>query len=215
MKKYFNKEYLLANKDKILKAAVIAAVIITALVVFGMNNGDGEELVPAGTSAAVSGSDEADSEEDSSIAVVDVSGCVVSPMVVELKKGSRINDAIEAAGGLTKDADISAINRAAKVKDGDKIFVPEKGSGASASVSNVSDDKSSGSGGGGIANGRVNINTADSAELQTLTGVGPAIAGRIIAYREQNGNFSKPEDIKNVSGIGDKTYEKMKDDIST
>jgi competence protein ComEA helix-hairpin-helix repeat region len=214
MKKYFSKEYLTANRDKILKAAVIAAVIITALVVFGLKNGDDTDLVPVQTAASASESDGADSEESSSVAVVDVSGCVASPMVVELKTGSRINDAIEAAGGLTKDADISAINRAAKVKDGDKIFVPEKGSGASASVSNVSDGKSSG-GGGGIANGKVNINTADSAELQTLTGVGPAIAGRIIAYREQNGNFSKPEDIKNVSGIGDKTYEKMKNDIST
>jgi len=214
MKKYFSKEYLTANRDKILKAAVIAAVIITALVVFGLKNGDDTDIVPVQTAASALESDGADSEESSSVAVVDVSGCVVSPMVVELKTGSRINDAIEAAGGLTKDADISAINRAAKVKDGDKIFVPEKGSGASASVSNVSDGKSSG-GGGGIANGKVNINTADSAELQTLTGVGPAIAGRIIAYREQNGNFSKPEDIKNVSGIGDKTYEKMKNDIST
>ena len=150
-------------------------------------------------------------EETTAMIYVDVGGEVKDPSVVELPDGSRVTDAITAAGGLTELADLTDINRAAFVSDGEKIYIPSQ-------VSELEDDGlSAGEGGdGGTAkssDGRININTADSTQLQELTGVGPATAEKIIDYRKQNGRFQSIEDIKNVSGIGDKTYEKLKDHI--
>lgn len=212
MKKYLTKEFLFANKEKILCVVIAMAFIVSGLVYNAAGKADDDEFASA---AGQEQSEQTEKDPESDVIIVDVSGAVNDPKVVELSKGDRVNDAIEAAGGLTANADISSLNRAAVVKDGDKIFVPEKGSGRSGSVTNVnggsgSSDVSSGA----IAGGKVNINTANKTELQTLTGVGPAIADKIIAYRESHGSFKRPEDIKNVSGIGDKTYEKMKNNIT-
>jgi competence protein ComEA len=155
---------------------------------------------------------------------VDVCGAVKSPAVYELAPGSRVYEAIEAAGGLAKDADIRYINRAAALADGDRVYVPtEKETAADeplpASAGLVAGQTDAGSGaqaGQGAAStdgAQININTADSAALQTLNGVGPATAQKIIDYRDGNGPFAKIEDLKNVSGIGDKTFEKLKDSI--
>ena len=108
---------------------------------------------------------------------------------------------IEKAGGLKKNAEMDQINRAEIVTDGQKIVIPAKGETIAAS-------------GGAAASGLININTADSTALQEIPGVGPATAEKIIAYRTENGRFASKEDIKNVSGIGEKTYEKMKDKIT-
>lgn len=126
-------------------------------------------------------------------------------MVVELEEGSRIQDAIEAAGGLTENADLDGINRAAFVNDGDKILIPSVEEGGFPYEEGAIQDS--------YGDGRININTADSGQLQEITGVGPVTAEKIISYREENGRFDSIEDIKNVSGIGDKTFEKMKDEI--
>ncbi|MEE3362340.1 MAG: helix-hairpin-helix domain-containing protein [Anaerovoracaceae bacterium] len=209
MKKYLNREFFFANKEKIICVLIALALIVSGIVYNTAKKPDADEFTDSGGSEKVS---QTKTDDERDIIIVDVSGAVNDPRVVELDKGDRVNDAIEAAGGLTADADISSLNRAAVLKDGDKIFVPEKGSGRSGSVTNA--NSGTGSGGSAIADGRVNINMADKTELQTLPGVGPAIADRIIAYRESHGNFSRPEDIKNVSGIGDKTYEKMKNSIT-
>ena len=110
------------------------------------------------------------------------------------------------AGGLTSEADIDGFNRAEEVFDGQKLTIPEK----------ISEE----AGGGAIASagvtssGLININRATAEELDEIPGVGPSTAEAIIRYREENGSFRKKEDIKNVSGIGDKTYEKMADQIT-
>jgi competence protein ComEA len=182
------------------------------------------------TADAQAGQDAAPSDapgpvEVSAAAVfVDVCGAVESPSVYELAPGSRVYEAIEAAGGLAKDADIRYINRAAALADGDRVYVPtEKETAAGeplpASAGLVAGQTDAGSGaqaGQGAAStdsAQININTADSAALQTLNGVGPATAQKIIDYRDGNGPFAKIEDLKNVSGIGDKTFEKLKDSI--
>lgn len=150
-------------------------------------------------------------KEESMYVVVDISGAVKNPMVVELTKGSRVEDAINEAGGLLKSADISSVNRAALLEDGQKILIPSKNQSqtenAESSVSSLSDS--------GIQNSseRVNINTADSDTLRTLDGIGPAMAERIINYRNENGSYKSVEDLKNVKGIGDKTFEKLKDHV--
>ena len=157
---------------------------------------------------------------------VDIGGAVKKPMLARLPGGSRVEDAIRAAGGLTSDADLSMVNRAAVVSDGEKIYIPKKGeagaAGAGGGAGTAGIGASGGSGaegasaGAGAASsgGLVNINTADLTQLQTITGVGPATAQKIIDYRTQNGSFRSIEELKNVSGIGDKTFEKMRDQIT-
>lgn len=190
------------NKDMLIKVAAVAVVIVAAFFVFA----------PESEEDGISEAEETIVESEPAAAgiFVGIGGEVNEPMVAELKEGSRVEDAIEAAGGLTENADISEINRAAFLEDGEKIFIPP-----------VVDESMSGSSGGSsssgsaayYSDGKININTADSLELQELDGVGPVTAEKIIDYREENGRFGDIEDIKNVSGIGDKTFEKLKDDI--
>ena len=194
--------FLREHKEVLKKAGIVVLVIVLGLVVSIFKNGGQEEANAQAEEATVS------TEETAAMIYVDVGGEVKDPSVVELPDGSRVTDAITAAGGLTEQADLTDINRAAFVSDGEKIYIPSQ-------VSELEDDGlSAGEGGGGgtakSSDGRININTADSTQLQELTGVGPATAEKIIDYRKQNGRFQSIEDIKNVSEIGDKTYEKLK-----
>ena len=146
---------------------------------------------------------------------MDIGGAVKNPMLAELPDGSRVDDAIQAAGGLKQEADMSSINRAEFLLDGQKIYIPSLAMDADGNVIEGAAASGASDGTNGVSSsGKVNINTADSTQLQTLNGVGPATAQKIIDYRQSNGSFSSVEDIKNVSGIGDKTFEKLKDSIT-
>lgn len=137
--------------------------------------------------------------------VVDVKGAVVRPGVYEVMEYARVHDVITLAGGLTKEADQTKINLAAKVHDEMMIYVPKKGEAAPASNA-VGKSPSDGD-----RNGmQVAINTATEEELMQLPGIGPAKANAIIAYREEHGPFRRVEDLLNVTGIGEKTLEKLK-----
>jgi len=140
-----------------------------------------------------------------------VSGAVAHPDVYELPYDSIVKDAIEAAGGPTGEADLNRINLARRVHDEEQIYVPQKGE-ESPPVSPPSGPSlpSPSSQGGG----KVNINTATAEELSTLPGIGPTKAQSIIDYRTTNGPFQSIEDIKKVKGIGDATFEKLKDKIT-
>lgn len=198
--------FLQEHKDMLKKAGIIVLVLVLGLVVSAVKN-SGQEEVQAQEQAVAA------EEETAAVIYVDVGGEVNQPSVVELSDGSRVTDAIAAAGGLTEKADLTDINRAAFVSDGEKIFIPSQEADSEDGVLSA-DGGSSGSGSSGrSSDGKININTADSTQLQELNGVGPATAEKIIAYRKQNGRFQSIEDIKNVSGIGDKTYEKLKDHI--
>ncbi len=133
-----------------------------------------------------------------------VCGAVETPGIVFLPEGSRAADALEAAGGFASYAAVDAVNLAAKISDGEKLYFPdceeyraqaEKQASASA--------------------GLVNINTADAAQLCTLPGIGESRAADIIAYREAHGGFASCEDIMNVSGIKESVYNKISDKITT
>ena len=145
--------------------------------------------------------------------MIDVSGAVAKPGVYKLgADDARVTDAIEAAGGLSDDADRARINLAQKLNDGEKVYVPRIGEDlgidsqlASKLPAESSLDTSH--------RGLVNINTADETTLQTLSGVGEATAKAIIKERETNGAFESPEDLMRVSGIGEKKFAKLKDDI--
>ena len=194
------------HKDMLKKVGIVVLVIVLGLVVSAVKNGGQEEAQAQETTVAAE-------EETAEVIYVDVGGEVNQPSVVELTDGSRVTDAIAAAGGLTEKADLTDINRAAFVSDGEKIFIPSQEEYDSDGLLSGDSGNSGGEPQEDHLNGKININTADSTQLQELNGVGPATAEKIIDYRKQNGRFQSIEDIKNVSGIGDKTYEKLKDHI--
>ncbi len=141
-----------------------------------------------------------------------VTGAVLQPDVYRLAPGSIVKDAIEAAGGVTGDADLVRINLAQELHDQQQVYVPRVGEAdAPPPVTGGTPTLSSGEVAPG---GKVNINTATLEELDTLPGIGSELAERIIEFREANGPFKSIEDITLVSGIGQVTFEKMKDRIS-
>lgn len=153
---------------------------------------------------------ETENQVEDNIIIVHVSGEVNNPGIIELKEGSRIADAIEKAGGSTKYADLSKINLAYEIKDGQKINIPSKQEIIEVYIQeeageNVIENE--------IKNNKVNINTALQTELETLTGIGPSTALKIIDYRKENGEFKSIEDIKNVPGIGESKFENIEEEI--
>jgi len=140
--------------------------------------------------------------------VVQIAGAVPRPGVYALAQGSRVQDAISAAGGFLADADKTGINLARAVVDGEQLEIPYA-DGASPVILDATPKAQSQS-----SAELVNVNTASPAELDTLPGIGPTTAQKIIDYREQNGPFLTKEDIINVSGIGPGTYERLKDLIT-
>lgn len=142
---------------------------------------------------------------------VHIDGAVVAPGVYEMT-GSlpRVNDAVMAAGGLAGDADTSALNLAAVLSDGEKIYVPRQGE---VVAGQASSGAASGSDVGASSSGVININTATAEELDSLPGIGPFTAAAIVEDRERNGPFASPEDLMRVSGIGEGKFSKLKDQI--
>ncbi len=140
------------------------------------------------------------------VVVVDVAGWVRSPGVYELPVGSRVVDALQRAGGARPGADLTSINLAALLTDGEQVVVGKRGStlGSGSSVTG-------GGGATGAGGGLVNINTASLDDLETLPGIGPALGQRIIDYREQHGAFASVDDLLNVSGIGDQRLADLRD----
>ena len=153
--------------------------------------------------------------------VVHITGEVKKEGVIYLKKGARIVDAIKQAGGETKEADLSQVNLAYELQDGQKIYIPNKNEKISQYIIGINgetmNDSSASTGSESTSYNKegtkVNINTANQSELDSLPGIGPALAQRIIDFREENGNFNSIEDIQNVKGIGDSKYEDIKDKI--
>lgn len=195
--------------------AVALALIVPHIGASGMVINQGIAPVEATSDgAAKSGANVAENSVSTvTKLIVHIDGAVMLPGVYELTDGSRVNDAIELAGGLTSEADTTTLNLAAKLTDGQKVTVPRIGE------SVVS------SGDGGVASGQslnssvseagglVNINTATAEELDTLPGVGPSTAATIIQDREQSGPFTSIEDLMRISGIGEKKFAKLKDYI--
>jgi len=151
------------------------------------------------------------SSEEVSYIIVHVAGDVRNPGVYKLGEEARVIDAINLAGGPLSSADLDRLNLADFLKDGDKIQVPSKSilSSQSAPSSNMQVPLAS------TENSeKININLASKAELETLPGIGPILAERIIQYREEKGNFSSLSDLLEVKGIGEKKLEKIKDKIT-
>ena len=135
-----------------------------------------------------------------------VSGAVRNPDVYTLLQDSIVKDAMEAAGGPTEDADLERINLAQPVGDGQQVHIPRKGE-DSPPVQSPSGQLAPG--------GKVNINTADADLLESLPGIGPALAQRIVDHRQSHGPFERVEHVTEVSGIGEATFEAIQDLITT
>lgn len=142
---------------------------------------------------------------DTNTIVVYICGAVKESKVITLNENSRICDAIDAVGGLTDEADLTNINLAYILEDGEKIYIPKKGE----ETQNISTSYNNTS-----TSSKININKATQTELETIPGVGPSTALKIINYRKENGKFSNIEDIKNVSGIGDAKFNNIKEYIT-
>ena len=192
-------------------------------------NGTGSDSGKHTSDADIDNGSEAvsDKEMQQAMIYVDVCGAVANPGVFQLAAGSRVFQAIEAAGGYLPEAALTCVNRAGVLTDGQQLYIltqeeMERQGLDPAEMSGASDGQMNGSAGIGQntemtaqvqQDNRININTADEAQLTTLTGIGATRAQAIIAYREENGPFAAIEDIMNVQGIKEGTFAKIKDEI--
>ena len=207
------------ERKKAIKTAAVIITILTAVLAFWWNGeeqpvemigGDSSAYAITGdTASKAAKQDEVMDKELPAVLFCDIGGAVNEPGVYSLPEGSRLCDLIDLAGGLRDDADISSVNRALILSDGAMIRIPVRGE------ETVSQEASNWYSAAEDTSGTrlININTSGPEELQLIPGVGPAIAGRIIEYRESNGPFQTIEEIRSVKGIGEKTYEKIKDHI--
>lgn len=181
------------NKSKVFKDEYMKNIFVEE----EENNIDEENIQSTGSNVVVPNKNKI---------LVEIKGEVKRPNVYEVEEGSIIRDLIDIAGGLTEKANINKINRAEKLRANQLIIIPDNESIVSGTIINNEGSSSN--------DGIININSASLSDLQKINGVGAVKAQSIIDYREKNGGFKSIEDIKNVDGIGDKTFEKIKDKIS-
>jgi competence protein ComEA len=142
--------------------------------------------------------------------VVHVAGAVAHPGVVELEPGSRVIDAVEAVGGAVANGDLDRLNLAAKLADGQRVYVARAGEADPGMAGGTGDPAGTADGGSGTAPGeKVNLNTATEAQLEQLPGVGPTYAQAIIAERQRRGGFKSVNELRTVHGIGDKRFAQL------
>lgn len=231
------KDFLLENKKYVLIAGV---AIIAFFLYLHQNQGEqesgnnivkSEPKVVNSTSSVKQDLDDKKQKESTSVnqktseVTCDIGGAVKNEGVYTLKNGARLNELIMAAGGLSRNAQLKNVNRALILKDQDKIHIPYRGEKVRGNqiVLSVNESSNSPSNNEGSEetpdakeqekSSKVNINTANAQELQKLNGIGEKKAELIVAYRQKNGQFASIEDIKQISGIGDKTFAALKDQL--
>ncbi|WP_082599202.1 ComEA family DNA-binding protein [Yonghaparkia sp. Soil809] len=208
----------------------VAAAVIGALVVPGGSTsvvGGVPSAAPSSSSSSSSSVDvgvgEGAPRPSEAAVIVHVLGSVREPGIVEVRPGDRVMDAIAEAGGALETADLGGVNLARALVDGEQLYVPATGEvvpggpAGAAGPGGAAPGGAAGSGGAGppsAAGGLVDLNAADAATLETLPGVGPALAARIIAWREQNGPFRAVDELLAVSGIGEKTLAGFRDQVT-
>lgn len=221
----------LENKKKIIISVILIIILITAFLIYifitneEYSSMDLEATVVEKSENIVESEGKNTSEnvnnnqvtEDKEEIAVHITGEVKKQGIIYLEKGSRVADAIKKAGGETKDADLSQINLAYILQDGQKIYVPNKNEKISQYITEKSgnnDTEENTTSNSNKEDKKVNINTANQSELDQLPGIGPSIAQKIIEYREENGNFKNIQELQNVKGIGNAKYEEIKDNVT-
>ena len=235
---------ILDNKKRIIISIVLLVALVIGFVIYIFNTNEnystldlendivvesGEDVDNGKENSMQSADSTKDTDDDNDIdnknqttegvveIAVHITGEVKKQGLIYLKEGSRVADAIEKAGGETKNADLSQINLAYVLQDGKKIYVPNKNEKISQYITENSgnnDTERSNTSNSDKEDKKVNINTANQSELDSLPGIGPSIAQKIIDYREENGNFKNIEELQNVKGIGDAKYEEIKDMVT-
>lgn len=186
----------------------------------GTKTADEQEKVSAGTTQEKETADEPETagfcgDEKDSVIYVDVTGAVKTPGVYTLPAGSRVFEAIALAGGTREDASLESLNQAGILEDGQQIRVyTEEEAEQMAGQNLLSGTEPASAQEKGQNTSKVNINTAGKEELMTLTGIGETRAEAILAFRQEAGGFQTPEDLMQVEGIKEKTFEKLKDQIT-
>src|SRR4051794_17080323 len=212
---------------EISRSALVAYAALAILVVaLGVRFMHGQQAAPAaasGGAAVAAGSPDGASavriaRPTPQAAVVHVAGAVRNPGVYRLTAGARVQDAVERAGGPRRGGDVNAINLAAKVVDGQQVVVPSRAAGGAVPAPAAGAGASAGAGGAAAAAGAapgppVSLNSATADQLDTLDGIGPATAAKIIAWRTQHGGFRSVADLGQVPGIGPKKLAAIKDRV--
>lgn len=201
----------LSNQEKI-TIIFLLIVIIIGIGIILYKNFNNEDNLAINSPSNFSENNIAEKIEVPSV-IIHISGAVENPGVYQLKSTDRVVDAVKIAGGITERANPDAINLAALLKDGQKIIIPYKISNQVTveSEKNISKNIEEVYSSSSFPSDQININTADDNTLQSLPGIGPVLSKKIIDYRNQNGLFEVIDDIKDVSGIGEKKFEGIKD----
>ena len=194
------KIYQLFQKNKVIVLGILVGLVFAGYLVINKRPTNNEPVKTQVLADKKSASKEEIKSAEKTI-VVDVQGAVNKPGVYHLKERTIVLDALQMAGGTKNDADLKQINQAKRLKDQMQIYVPNK-----------TEKRSTGS--GSAEKEAVNINTATVDDFKKVTGVGPKKAEKIIAFREQHGDFKDLNDLKKVSGFGEKTIEKLKDQLT-
>ena len=226
---------ILDNKKKIIISIALLIALAIGFIVYILNTNKEYSVIDLENDIVEKNEEDVDNNKESSLKNVDdinitnqieeevakiavhITGEVKRQGLIYLKEGSRVADAIEKAGGETKNADLSQINLAYALQDGQKIYVPNKNEKISQYITENSgnnDIEENNTSNSSKEDNKVNINTAVQSELDSLPGIGPPIAQKIIDYREENGNFKNIEELQNVKGIGDAKYEEIKDRVT-
>lgn len=182
---------------------VVVIVLISIFLIFSYARGGREELIKNNSEDIFLEEEQEGTESNKKEIVVEIKGEIKNPDVYWVKEESIIEDLILIAGGLTDEADIESINRAEMLKNHQSIVIPNK-----------NEQKTVGKISTSGKNNLVNINTASVNELDSLPGIGASRAEDIVKYREDNNGFKSIEEIKNITGIGESIYEKLKDKIT-
>jgi len=206
------KQVLSNKKIIVILVCFVAVIILFLLGKDGENNDEKNDILAleqenGDTAIPIELMNEEQTKEEGEVKsgpiYIDLKGAVLKPGVYMVEENSRVQDVIQLAGGFLENADQTKINLAARVEDEMVVYVPKMGEEGAIDSGGPSATQ--------INDGKVNINNATSEQLQGLPGIGPAKAEKILSYRETNGPFKTVEDLVNVSGIGEKSFEQLKD----
>jgi competence protein ComEA len=205
-----NKQMEFLFKNKQVSLSVVMVLIVSVVLFLHFRNAEDEsveDLFQQHFSDGFEQEEEVTVENDPTI-LIDIKGAIVKPGVYELKKGDRVYQAIDLAGGLLTEADQQQLNLAQLLQDEMVVYVPKLGEEPSNNImTNINEPTNS-------QDGKIFINRVDAADLEKLPGIGPAKASAIFSYREENGAFKDINDLLHVSGIGKKTIEKLEEHLN-